>query len=171
MRTHSKKRLSACCEKPAKVNMASEDGHLFCSHCGEPCEESVRKAPFRGYSTLSTTRKATGEGDAFKQVWARCKGLSEVSGEKLLPPDHPMWTWQFSHLIPKGSYQKERNNPENIVAVTVDEHTKEWPLVKEKTDDELRSMKQQKWMVVVTLFRALRLRYNVRLNAELSGKG
>jgi len=155
-----KKPLSACCEKPMKVNMASADGRLFCTHCGNDCEVSSRREPFRGYSTIAKVRKPSGEGEVFKEVWGRCKGKSEVSGEPLLPPDHPMWHWQFSHCLPKGAYPEERLKPGNIVACTVHEHTEEWPFVKEKSDDELRAMGEEKWIPVVRRFRTLRLKAN-----------
>lgn len=155
-----KKPLSACCEKPMKVNMASDDGRLFCTHCGNDCEVSSRREPFRGYSTISKVRKPSGEGEVFKEVWGRCKGKSEVSGKPLLTPEHPMWHWQFSHLLPKGTYTKRKLSAENIVACTVHEHTEEWPFVKEKSDEELVAMDMKHWIPTVTLFRAERLKAN-----------
>jgi hypothetical protein len=165
----SKKPLSSCCEKRIIPNMV-EPGKYLCNQCGQDCQPSQRKAPFRGYSTLSTARKVTGEGEAFAKVWERCKGKSEVSGEDLLPYGRPMWHHQFSHCLPKGSYGEDRLELANIVACTVKEHTEEWPLVKEKTDAELKAMGMSKWVPVVTRFRAMRLKYHQRLNTELSGK-
>jgi len=164
------KPLSSCCEKPAKVNVNNPGGPMFCSKCGQDCKVSERKVPFRGYSTLSTVRKISGEGEMFRKVWERCKGRSEVSGEPLLPYGHPMWFHQFSHCLPKGSYGEDRLELANIVACTVKEHTEEWPLVKEKTDEQIKAMGMAKWVPTVTLFRAMRLRYHQRLNAELSGR-
>lgn len=166
------KPLSSCCEKPAKVNMARAEDctrFYFCTHCGDPCDLSQRRTPFKG-TTLSPTRKPSGEKEVFLKVWARCKGRSEVSGEPLLPVDHPMWHWQFSHLLPKGSYPGDQLDEHNIVACTVDEHTIEWPLVKEKTDAEIKAMGMSKWIAKVTLFRALRLKYNQRLSAQIAGR-
>jgi hypothetical protein len=161
--------LSACCEKPAKPNV-NNPGTLFCTQCGEDCEPSSRKAPFKGFSTISKVRKVSGEGEAFAKVWQRCGGFSEVDRtQRLLPYGDPMWHWQFSHLLPKGSYPSDRTDLMNIVATTVDEHLNEWPLAKEKTDAELRHMGWERWIPKVTLFRALRLRYNTRLTAQLSG--
>lgn len=156
---------SSCCDARVKPNL--RDGGNFCDKCGKDCTSAKAKPKF---STLSTTRKHTGEREACEQVWARCKGKSEVSGADLLPYGHPMWHWQFCHLLPKGSYQNDRVNIANIVATTVTEHTDEWPFVKEKTDAELRELGMSKWIVTVTVFRALRLKYNQRLKAELSGK-
>jgi hypothetical protein len=140
---------------------------MFCTKCGEPCD--VAKAAPK-FTTLSTVRKATGEAEVFREkVWPRCKGKSEVSGDDLLPYGHPQWFSQFSHLLPKGSYKDDQTDPNNIIAVTVHEHTVEWPLVKEKSDAEIREMGLSKWIPKVAVFRALRLRYNQRLRAELSG--
>ena len=156
---------SSCCDARVKANL--RDGGWFCDKCGKATEPGRAKPKF---STLSTTRKPTGEREAFERVWARCKGKSEVSGAELLPYGHPMWHWQFCHLLPKGSYQNDRTDLANIVATTVMEHTDEWPFVKEKTDAELRELGMSKWIPKVTVFRALRLRYNKRLSAQLSGK-
>lgn len=158
---------SSCCDAPAKNNVM-EPGKMFCANCGKDC--AVAKAASK-YSTLSTVRKVTGEGEVFRDVvWPRCKGKSEVSGADLLPYGHKMWAAQFCHLLPKGSYDQDRLKPENIVATTVEEHTDEWPFVKEKSDAELRELGMSKWIPKVTVFRALRLCYNQRLKAELSGK-
>ena len=158
---------SSCCDAPAKNNVM-DPGKMFCSKCGRDC--TVAKAAPK-FTTLSTVRKVTGEGEIFREkVWPRCKGKSEVSGEPLLPYGHKMWAAQFCHLLPKGSYDQDRLKPENIVATTVSEHTDEWPFVKEKTDAELRELGMSKWIPKVTVFRALRLRYNKRLSAQLSGK-
>lgn len=163
------KQMSACCERPAKLNLNDPQAGYFCTHCGADCTISDRKEPFRG-STLSNIRKTTGEGEQFLLVWERCKGKSEVSQDPLLPYGHPMWSWQFSHGLPKGSYQNDRLELDNITACTVKEHTEEWPLVKEKTDAEIRSMKMDKWLDTVRKFRKARLKYNERLSAEISGK-
>ena len=170
----SKKPLSSCCEKPAKVNMLARavegaSRFYFCSHCGESCDLSQRRTPFKA-STLSPTRKVTGERELFVKLWAKCKGRSQVSGEPLLPPEHPMFHAQGCHLLPKGSYQEDRLEEQNVVMTTVKEHTEELPLVKEKTDEQIKAMGMAKWVPTVTLFRAMRLRYHQRLNAELSGR-
>lgn len=159
------KELSSCCGKRAKVNRLTLSGY-FCTECGKDCTTAKPKPKS---STLSQVRKPSGEREVFERVWLRCKGKSEVSGADLLPPDHPMWHWQFSHGAPKSSYPQERNNPDNITACTVEEHTEEWPFVKELTDDELRREGMAKWIPQVTAFRALRLKYHQRLRAELSG--
>lgn len=168
-----KKPLSSCCEKIAKVNMVRNNGETrfyFCTHCGEPCDLSQRRTPFTG-STLSPTRKITGERELFVKLWAKCKGRSEVSGDPLLPPEHPMFHFQGCHLLPKGSYPSDRITEDNIAMTTVDEHLNDWPFVKECTDAQLRERGRPEWIPVVTRFRALRLKYNQRLSATIAGKG
>ena len=118
------KPLSDCCEKPAKVNMASQAGqtrHYFCTHCGEACDISQRKVPFKG-TTLSATRKPSGEMEVFKARYVACGGVSMISGQPLYPPGHKMFHWQFAHVLCKNNYPEERLNPENIWPMTVEEH-------------------------------------------------
>lgn len=156
---------SSCCDARVKVNL--RDGGWFCDKCGKdttPAKSSPKK------STLTTVRKPSGERALFIRLWAKCGGKSEVSGEPLLPPEHPLFHFQGSHLLPKGAYQDERLLEENVVMVTVEEHTDEWPFVKELTDEELKQEGQAKWIPVVTRFRKLRLKSNLKMRADLSGK-
>ena len=81
-----------------------------------------------------------------------------------------MFHAQGCHLLPKGSYQEYRTKRENVIMTTVEEHTEEWPFVKEKTDVELRESLNARWIPYVTRFRALRLAYNQRLTNRIAGK-
>lgn len=122
----SKKPLSSCCERPAKVNMVARaiEGatrFYFCTHCGEPCDISHRRTPFKG-STLSATRKPSGEMDVFKARYVACGGVSMISGQPLYPPGHKMFHWQMAHVLCKNNYPEERLNPDNIWPMTVEEH-------------------------------------------------
>lgn len=163
--------ISKCCEALAKVNMVREEGEtrfMFCTKCLQPCDTKAKEG-FSNRSTQSTKRKTTGEMEMFiQEVWPRCKGLSEISKEPLHPPGHPLFASQFSHDMPKGTYQGERLNAANITACTVEEH-EAWPFVKEKTDEELKALGEEKWIPRVTAFRARRLRANLDLKASLSG--
>lgn len=161
--------VSSCCKASARINL--RDGGYFCSRCVNDCEVEKPQVEFKR-SSLNAVRKVTGEGEVFREkVWPRCKGKSEVSGNDLLPYGHPQWSWQFSHLLPKGSYRGDQTDPKNIIAVTVHEHTIEWPIVKEKDDQWLRANGYAHWIPKVTVFRALRLKYNQRLAAVISGHG
>lgn len=106
------------------VNMSRNEGEpmYFCDACGNPCELSSRKVPFKGYSTIPKVRKVTGEREVFVSIWAKCQGRSAISGEKLLPPEHPLFHFQFAHILAKGTYPELRLVEENIFPVTVAEH-------------------------------------------------
>lgn len=159
--------LSKCCGAPAKQDRTAESFRMFCTKCVKTCQTTTEKTGFASKrSTLSTVRKVTGEGSLFNERYEACKGLSEVSGTKLLPPGHAQFHFQGCHLLPKGAYPKERLNPANVVMTTVEEHLEEWPFVKEKTDQELKSMGMAHWIPVVTRFRALRLKANTQILHE-----
>ena len=67
-------------------------------------------------------RKVTGERELFVQLWAKCGGKCQVTGLPLLPPEHPMFHCQGSHLLPKGHYGKFRLREDNIVMCLKSEH-------------------------------------------------
>lgn len=161
------KPLSSCCGARAKINMVRKPGEPvhFCDKCLKGCEVVAKKSAF-----APKVKEPTGERKVFVKLYhKRAHGVSEISGEPLLPPSDPMFHFQGCHLLPKGTYEDERLIELNIVMTTVDEHMKEWPRVKEKTDAQLIAMGMQKWIVKVTLFRALRLKSNTNLKAKLSG--
>jgi len=166
------KLLSPCCEKPAKPNKARAEGEpfYFCTECLKGCEPKQKEGFGAKRSTLSSVCQPTGERALFEELYFECRGKSVVSGMKLLPPDHPMFHAQGCHLLPKGSYQEYRTKRENVIMTTVEEHTEEWPFVKEKTDVELRESLNARWIPYVTRFRALRLAYNQRLTNRIAGK-
>lgn len=165
--------VSTCCDALAKVNMVREEGEtrfMFCTKCLQPCDTKAAEGFGQNKSTLTATRKPSGERALFIRLWAKCGGKSEVSGEALVPPEHPLFHFQGCHLLPKGAYQDERLLEENVVMTTAEEHTDEWPFVKELTDEELRQEGQAKWIPVVARFRKLRLKSNLKMRAALSGK-
>lgn len=131
------KLLSSCCQARAKVDMTGASTY-FCSKCGEGCSTSQKQKP---RSTLSTVRKTTGERELMIALWAHCKGRSMVSGEPLLPPEHPLFHFQGSHILPKGTYPELRLEEENMVMVTVDEH-------REYTENLEKCRKDPKWREV-----------------------
>lgn len=127
------KLLSPCCQARAKVNV--RDGGYFCSWCGEGCRPVEKGSGLQTRSTLSTVRKPSGEKALMIQLWAKCKGLSEASGTKLLGPEHRLFHYQGSHLLPKGSFPEYRLDPRNIVMITVDEHER-WHTMPHKFREE-----------------------------------
>lgn len=113
--------LSTCCNAKSRVNM--REGGYFCDSCGENCKPKQERTGFGAKaSTLSTVRKPTGERPLFIALWAKCGGKSEVSGEPLFPPEHHLFHFQGSHLLPKGRYPDYRLDPRNIVMITCEEH-------------------------------------------------
>ena len=115
------KPLSTCCEKLAKDNVMNP-GKMFCTKCGEDCEVVMPKPK---HSTLSTVRKPTGERALMIELWAKQGGRCAVTGERLLPPEHPMFHFQGSHGLNKGTYPEYRLDPRNLFMVTVEKH-EEW---------------------------------------------
>lgn len=67
-------------------------------------------------------RKATGERALFVQLWAKCGGKCQITGLPLLPPEHPHFHMQGSHLLPKGRYPDYRLREDNIVMCLKSEH-------------------------------------------------
>lgn len=112
--------LSSCCQARANVNV--RDGGYLCSKCGSDCTATAKKTGLATRSTLSTVHKPTGERPLFIELWAKCKGKSEVSGDQLLPPEHSQFHFQGHHLLPKGTYPDYRLDERNIVMMTIEEH-------------------------------------------------
>lgn len=99
----------------------------------------------------STVQKtATGELQMFKEIWSERPHISEVSGDPL-----PYFDVRcFSHLLPKGNYERYRLNKENIVLKTPQEHT-DWHSIAES---EL--WRKSEWIWVLQKRDELRIQYN-----------
>jgi hypothetical protein len=67
-------------------------------------------------------RGATGERKLFVQIYVAVGGLSLQSGKPLLPPEHDLFHWQFSHILPKGLYKRFRLYGKNIIPMLREEH-------------------------------------------------
>ena len=112
-----------------------------------------KRKPLRG-------RKPTGEAKVFAGIWRSrdhecevCKAyLSEASASN------------FSHILPKGSYQSLRLDPRNLVIKCKECHDR-WH---QYGAEGLRYSFQ--WRKVIALHDELKTEYHQRLNAELSGK-
>jgi len=63
--------------------------------------------------------------EMFIWIWDNRDHKSEISNKQLLPCGHPMWHWQFAHILPKGTYKKWKLNPDNIMLMLPDEHEKQ----------------------------------------------
>ena len=107
---------------------------------------------------LKATRKVSGQKALFIQLWALCQGRSQLSGLPLLPPEHPMFHYQGSHLLPKGNYPERKLDPENIVMITPEEHIL-WGETGVKED--LVSI-DPRWGPIVAKYRRLQLKTRIR---------
>lgn len=75
----------------------------------------------------------------FEEIWEERPHVSELTGKRLLPKGHPMWHWQFAHILPKGSYPLWKLQKENIMLMTPDEHeNQENSILFKKKQDKLR---------------------------------
>jgi hypothetical protein len=81
------------------------------------------------------------QSEMFKWIWANRPHTSEVSGKLLLPENHPMWHWQFAHVLSKGAYPSYKLNPDNIMLMTVEEHEKQESF--EKFQQRKQELKEQ----------------------------
>ena len=114
--------------------------------------------PLKAKKPLKATRKESGQKALFIQLWASCQGKSQLSGLPLLPPEHPKFHWQGSHLLPKGSYPELKLDPENIVMITPEEHIL-WGETGVKED--LVSI-DPRWGPIVAKYRRLQLKTRIR---------
>ena len=100
-------------------------------------------------------REATGELKLFIRSYAKQGGKCLISGDRLLPPEHPNFHWQGCHLLPKGTYPEMRLVPENVVMVLSKYHD-EWAFVKERSNAWLESEDKAYWIPIIEIFRELR---------------
>lgn len=61
----------------------------------------------------------------FNSIWERRPHRSELSGLPLLPKGHFQWSWQFLHILPKGSYPRWKFEEKNIILALPDEHERQ----------------------------------------------
>jgi len=111
-----------------------------CKTCGKNCEgdycfqHKPRKAMSKGDKTLKLVRstykmcvkkdesiRQTSEmREFFLQIWKKRLHLSEVSGLPLI--GEPLSVY-FHHILPKEKYPEAALDEENIILLTLDEHT------------------------------------------------
>ena len=103
-------------------------------------------------STWNYKKKPTGERDLFVKMYNEGQRTSWISGQPLLPPDHPFFHHQWEHVLPKGSYKQFRLTRDNIVPMTVEEHH----LI---TNDPIKVKDKPEWKKYFELKEALRKIY------------
>lgn len=114
-----------------------------------------RKKPLERKAFKKKARKSTGELKLFIELYAKQGGKCIVSGENLLPPEHPMFYKQGSHCLPKNTYPEWRLREENVLMMRPEFHD-QWPLLKEKPESVLNAHPNPQWKVIVPYFWALR---------------
>ena len=61
--------------------------------------------------------------ELFNYLWETRPHVSEISGCVLFGKNHPMWHWQFSHVLSKGAFPKFKLKKENVWLMLPREHT------------------------------------------------
>ena len=96
-----------------------------CKTCGKNCEGEycfIHK-PRKGFNLVKkeeVTRQTSELQDIFLQIWKKKHHYSEESGEYL--GSEPLSIF-FHHILPKEKYPQARFDEENIILLTLDEHS------------------------------------------------
>lgn len=96
--------------------------------------------------------KTTGERAVFVRIWNKRPHVSEISGTKLKPIDHPQWHFQFGHILGKGLYPHYRLLEENIMLLTVEEHF-------QQTNQTHKCHEDPKWDIFFSKLAVLKAQY------------
>jgi hypothetical protein len=104
----------------------------ICKTCGKSCEKEYcfkhkpRTQLQSGKKPSLTIKKKVSDGktiqmrEMFLDIWKKKRHYSEVSGTYL--GSEPMSTY-FHHILPKSKYPEACFDAENIILLTLDEHT------------------------------------------------
>ena len=96
-----------------------------CKTCGKNCEGEycfIHK-PRKGFNVVKkeeVIRQTSELQDIFLQIWSKKHHYSEESGEYL--GKEPLSVF-FHHILPKEKYPQARFDEENIILLTLDEHS------------------------------------------------
>lgn len=96
-----------------------------CKTCGKNCEGEycfIHK-PRKGFNVVKkeeVIRQTSELQEIFLQIWSKKHHYSEESGEYL--GKEPLSTF-FHHILPKEKYPQARFDEENIILLTLDEHS------------------------------------------------
>lgn len=128
----SKGRCKNCSQKAyaaKQMEKARQSIEAGARHLPKDGTKMLKKTKPIKRSPLKHKRKATGEMEVFKEIWAEREHICQVTGIRLTED-----TVHFSHLLPKGKYPKLRLVKENIWIVLWTIHH-EW-----ETGDRSKSM-------------------------------
>jgi hypothetical protein len=103
-----------------------------CKTCGKNCEGeycfahkprkplSVAKKSTFSRKTSDKSEKNQQMREFFLDIWKKRRHISEVSGDYL--GGEPLTVF-FHHILPKEKYPQAKYDEENIILLTLDEHT------------------------------------------------
>ena len=132
-----------------------------CKNCGESryifghglCERCYRINLSKKKGKPKAHKPPTGELELFKKIYESCGGVSVIDGVKLNSPEHPMFHWQFAHVLPKGAYGRFRLDERNILPMTAVQHT--------QFDNFRHDIREEpEWAWVFKLEEKLKIEYN-----------
>jgi hypothetical protein len=128
-----------------------------CKTCGKNCEGEYcfKHKPRKRIATQNLTktvkkepaiRKISEMRDFFLQIWKKRLHLSEVSGLPLV--GEPLHIY-FHHILPKEKYPQASLDEENIILLTLDEHTNvESDMYKYEEVNKRREQLKQKYEII-----------------------
>jgi hypothetical protein len=94
----------------------------ICKLCGKKAESEFcfRCKPRKPLSSKPKAPSDGKMGEFFLEIWKKRKHFSEVSGEYLGRESLSVF---FHHILPKEKYPQAAYDEENIILMTLDEHT------------------------------------------------
>lgn len=103
-----------------------------CKICGRNCEGDYcfQHKPRKAFPVGLSFKKPVYDGKQkpvisemnlfFLKIWNKRKHVSEISGERLFSPPSSSY---FHHILPKEKYPELKLLEDNIIIVSLDEHT------------------------------------------------
>ena len=119
-----------------------------CKTCGKNCEGEycfIHK-PRKGFKLVikePAIRQISEMQEFFLQIWSKRKHYSQVSGDYL--GKEPLSVF-FHHILSKEKYPHVKLDEENIILLTLDEHTNiENDMYKYEEDNKIREYLKKKY--------------------------
>ena len=122
-----KKKICIECKKEKKIwarKMCQRCDYLTKSKIPKTDKHKVKKKPLfsleEGTQDKDTNKPS--QYNMFLDIYNKSNKVSQISGKQLVEPEHKMFTWQFEHILPKGTYPDLKYNKDNIMLMTWQEH-------------------------------------------------
>jgi hypothetical protein len=104
--------------------LCKEEGCKMKAWSGGLCKNHIPRKGLKNLTSFvkkqASIRQTSELREFFLQIWKKSKRKSEVSGTYL--GSEPMSTY-FHHILPKEKYPEACFDEENIILLTLDEHT------------------------------------------------